>query len=105
MANEITVIGHEGFPEHFRARLIPGLGQCPDRDGRGEVAVITYGLGEMAVVPSSCVVKGVDLVKRLEVDYDFDYQSWGVRHAFGGPFIFYGAKVACSVHRRRKLES
>jgi hypothetical protein len=103
MANEITVVGAPGYLEHFRAKLIPGLGDMPARDDRGNLAVITYGDGELTVVPSSCVVTGLDLVKRLELDYDWHEESWGVRHAFGGPFIFHGPEITCRLYRRLKV--
>lgn len=103
MANEATIVRAPGHPEHLKAKVIPGLGKVPARDGRGELAVITWGDGELAVVPSRCVVMGaVDLVKRFEVEYDWYEDLWGVRHAFDGPFVRWGTKAECEAFIARK---
>jgi len=105
MTNTVTVVKARGYQEHFKAKVIPGLGDIPARDDRGTLAVVTFDDGELAVVPSSRVVYGLDLVKRLEVDFDWQEGpegSWGVRHAFGGPFIFYGEMGECMRWALRK---
>lgn len=90
MANEATIVRAPGYPEHFKAKVVPGLENIPARDGRGELTVITWGDDEVAVVPARCVVRGsVDLVKRFEAEFDWEVRQWGVRHAFGGPFIHF----------------
>lgn len=104
MANEATIVGAPGYIEHFKAKVIPGLGDIPARDSRGSLAVITWGDGELAVVPARCVVMGaVDLVKRFEVDYDWGVNSWGVRHAFDGPFVHWGSEEECETWIERKV--
>lgn len=103
MANEVTVVRAPSYPDHFRAKLIPGLGDIPAKDSRGNLAVITWGDGEIGVVPARCIVQGaVDWVKRFEVDFDWFENSWGVRHAFGGPFVHHGAPVECQWWIKRK---
>lgn len=103
MANEVTVVGAPGYVEHFKAKVIPGLGNIPARGSRGNLAVITWGDGELAAVPANCVVPGVDLVKRFEVDYDWGVDSWGVRHAFDGPFVHWGSEEECETWIERKV--
>lgn len=105
MANEATIVRAPGYAEHFRAKVIPGLGNIPARDDRGSLAVITFGDREIAVVPAHCVVMGsVDLVKRFEVDYDWFEDSWGVRHAFNGPFVHHGyTSTSCHGWIKKKV--
>lgn len=101
--NDVTVVRHRGFRDHFKAKVIPGLGSIPAVDGRGELAVVTFGEGELTVVPARCVVYGLDLVKRFELDYDWHADSWGIRHAFDGPFVFHGSENDCRAWHLRKL--
>lgn len=105
MSNEATIVGAPGYAEHFKAKVIPGLGDIPAKDRRGNLAVITWGDGELAFVPARCVVMGaVDLVKRFEVDYDWHADSWGVRHAYDGPFVYHHAnESACEAWIEEKV--
>ncbi|HKZ21136.1 MAG TPA: hypothetical protein VJQ57_13630 [Acidimicrobiia bacterium] len=104
MSINATIVRAPGYADHFKAKVIPGLGNVPARDGREELAVVTFGEGELAVVPARCVVTGLDLVKRFELDYDWSVRKWGVRHAFGGPFVYYGSdENDCRAWHLRKL--
>lgn len=104
MSNEVTIVEAPGYADHFKAQVIPGLESVPARDNRGELAVITWGDGEIGVVPARCVIRGVDLVKRYEVDYDWHLNQWGVRHAYDGPFVHYGRnESACRAWIRSKV--
>lgn len=101
----VTIVKAPGYPDHFKATVIPGLGDIPARDDRGMLAVITWGDGEVAVVPARCVVHGLDLVKRFELDYDWYENSWGVRHAFDGPFVAYlRSEAACKMWIKWKVQ-
>lgn len=102
MSNEATIVQAPGYAKHFKATVI--LDGYLVADSRRKLAVVTWGDGEVAVVPSECVVLGpVDLVKRFELDFDWDEMSWGIRHAFGGPFIFHGGENECRAFHLSKL--
>lgn len=97
----VTIVRAKGFAGHFRAEVI--VHRVPAVDGQGDLSVVVFGEGEITVVPARCVVRGLDLVKRFETDFDWQEDSWGVRHAFGGPFVFYGSKGDCRVWIGRKI--
>lgn len=50
-ARRVTVTNAPGFDD-FEATVIPGLGRIPARDGRGDLAVVADGDGEVFVVPA-----------------------------------------------------
>lgn len=51
MARRVKVVGVPGYPESFRAVVIPGLDRVA-RPGEADVAVIRTEAGELLVVPS-----------------------------------------------------
>ncbi len=91
----VTVIGAPGYVEHFKARYMLRIEAVDDR---GDIAVVIHeGGDDVAVVPADCVVVGLDLVKRFELDWEWDFTpgTWGVRHAFRGPYVFKGSRDEC----------
>lgn len=86
----VHVVNAPGYRKAFKAKLVPGMDEVPVPDTRGTVSVVVHGEAEeLAVVPAGCVIRGVDLVKRYEVDYDYDKGQWGVRLAYDGPFVYH----------------
>lgn len=54
MPQHIKVVGAPGYPEEFRAVLIPGLHEVP-QPGEAPVSVISTEAGELLAVPSDTV--------------------------------------------------
>lgn len=52
MPQHVKVVGAPGYPEEFRAVLIPGLHEIP---GESPVSVISTEAGEILAVPSESV--------------------------------------------------
>lgn len=54
MPQHVKVVGAPGYPEEFRAVLIPGLHDIPQPDGP-PVSVISTEAGEILAVPSESI--------------------------------------------------
>lgn len=54
MAQKVKIVGLAGYPEDFRAVIIPGLHRIP-RPGDVDQSVISTEAGELMCVPSDAV--------------------------------------------------
>jgi hypothetical protein len=55
VSNKVNVVGAPGFPEPFRATLIPGLDAVQLAGEKEPYAVVSTEAGELLAVPSRCV--------------------------------------------------